>query len=1026
MRKEFQIGDWLLGQYQIKEKLGRGAMGCVYKAWHKTSEIDVAIKMVPPEVSVSTLEMDAVKENFRIVQKLNHPNIASLKQLERIEETGEYFIVMEYVPGVNLAMHRRTFDGGRIPVAEAVRITGEIAAGLDCAHRQRVMHRDVKPENIMVAPSGEVKILDFGLAMQIMTTATRLTNSPQYDVSGTRPYMAPEQWLGQKQDGASDIYALGVLFYEMVTGRPPFSSSDFEILMNLVLTQPPQPISETGGCINKALGKALAKERKNRYKKAGEFAAALEKCLYVNKRKALLVAAAVLLAVLVSAGAFYYKARVEAEKQKELLERRAEIQKKLEEITPEIMVGKKEMAHYDRALAILSTEIAKSLNQKGLLDNHKMAITGFREAETEEICPLLTISLRERVTNNIFKIESRVGCNITADPRGNFETIENEIIYSGKGEVQIDLDAVRHLGDPDILITGTWLNGKENYYLTLRAYKREPISRERDEGQGDGKAPDGKKIVEVFTIVTSSGLDVPKEDGLRSELLGCIENTRKIPPVQIVDSRVSPGRGDLRITTTPEGATIYIRGEKQAEKSPLTAKGLLEGEAEARAELADFNPEIRTVRVDANRENNVDLALKRARTKISVKAYPEDATIKISGIGDPYSDGMYLPMDGDYALEVSAPEYVTYNGKVALEDKPENEFEISLEKRPPKQGDVVESAFLKGMKFVYIPSDSFAMGSPSSEPKREDDERQHQVTLTRGFYLQTTEVTQGQWEAVMGNNPSRFKDCGPKCPVEQVSWDDVQEFVRKLNGRDGKTGYRLPSEAEWEYAARAGTTTPFAFGDCLSTGQANYDGNYPMPGCAKGEYRKTTVPADSFSPNKWGLYNMHGNVWEWCQDWYGDYPSEAVRDPKGPGSGSARVFRGGSWFNSAGTAGRPTATAASRPTATTTSGSAWSRFQVISCCCFVVLFTVGKRSEASGGISRAAGVVVVGTPPGNAARCLAERPGLGDVRVALPRSGSVGSSLSRFGAGIQETEKTGSRLKVSRFERPNATRCVRG
>ena len=187
MAREIQIGDWLLDQYQIKEELGRGASGCVYKAWHKTSEIDVAIKMVPPEVSVSPLEMEAIKKNFQIVQKLAHRNIASLKHLEKIEETGEYFIVMEYVPGENLAAHRRSFEGGRIPVEEAARIAGEIAAGLDEAHRKRVTHRDIMPENVMITPSGEVKILDFGLAMQIMTTATRLTDTPRYQISGTRP-----------------------------------------------------------------------------------------------------------------------------------------------------------------------------------------------------------------------------------------------------------------------------------------------------------------------------------------------------------------------------------------------------------------------------------------------------------------------------------------------------------------------------------------------------------------------------------------------------------------------------------------------------------------------------------------------------------------------------------------------------------------------------------------------------------------------------------------------------------------------
>jgi formylglycine-generating enzyme required for sulfatase activity len=203
------------------------------------------------------------------------------------------------------------------------------------------------------------------------------------------------------------------------------------------------------------------------------------------------------------------------------------------------------------------------------------------------------------------------------------------------------------------------------------------------------------------------------------------------------------------------------------------------------------------------------------------------------------------------------------------------------------------------MDFVYIQPGAFMMGSPTSDPQRNSDERQHRVTLTQGYYLQTTEVTQGQWKRVVGSSPSYFKNCGADCPVENVSWHDVQLFIQRLNQKEGTETYRLPTEAEWEYAARAGTQTPFFFGDCLSTDQANYNGHYPIHGCGKGRYREHLVPVGSFSPNDWGLHDMHGNVWEWCQDWYGDYPTGSVTDPKGPESGQARVYRGGSWGSGA-------------------------------------------------------------------------------------------------------------------------------
>ena len=200
-----------------------------------------------------------------------------------------------------------------------------------------------------------------------------------------------------------------------------------------------------------------------------------------------------------------------------------------------------------------------------------------------------------------------------------------------------------------------------------------------------------------------------------------------------------------------------------------------------------------------------------------------------------------------------------------------------------------------GMSFVYIEPGTFIMGSPSDEPQRDSGEIQHQVTLTKGYFMQTTEVTQGQWKAIMGNNPSYNSSCGDDCPVERVSWYNAQDFIAKLNNRDTDKSYRLPTEAEWEYAARAGSTKAFAFGDCLSTNDANYDGNYPLTGCSKGTYRNTIIEVGQLRANTWGLYDMHGNVWEWCSDCYSDYPTSSVTDPVGPSSGSRRVFRGGSW-----------------------------------------------------------------------------------------------------------------------------------
>jgi len=212
-----------------------------------------------------------------------------------------------------------------------------------------------------------------------------------------------------------------------------------------------------------------------------------------------------------------------------------------------------------------------------------------------------------------------------------------------------------------------------------------------------------------------------------------------------------------------------------------------------------------------------------------------------------------------------------------------------------------------GMTFHLIPAGSFTMGSPDgvseypigsgdvpfAELGREADETPHQVTLTKPFYMQTTETTQAQWESVMGSNPSNFKSCGSNCPVENVSWEDIQTFLTTLNGM-GEGSYRLPTEAEWEYASRAGSTTALTNGNVTVT-DCSYDENLNALGWYCYNANSTTHPGAQKVTNAWGLYDMQGNVYEWCQDWYGGYTSTSVTDPIGVTDGSERVIRGGSW-----------------------------------------------------------------------------------------------------------------------------------
>ena len=277
--------------------------------------------------------------------------------------------------------------------------------------------------------------------------------------------------------------------------------------------------------------------------------------------------------------------------------------------------------------------------------------------------------------------------------------------------------------------------------------------------------------------------------------------------------------------------------------------------------------------------------------RLFVETAPENAIIKILNINQGFRQGMELK-PGKYHVQVSSEGYEPQDRWIDLGAGEEKKIKIELPKigvvnRVPPEKSKTNSI---DMKFVLIRAGKFVMGSPPDEPGRNDNEKQHEVIISKPFYLQTTEVSQGQWKRVMGDNPSMFKDCANDCPVERVSWDMAQEFISKLNKMEGTNKYRLPTEAEWEYACRAGTSTIFSFGD-----DEDKLGEY---GWYKGNSESQTHPGGKKKPNAWGLYDMHGNVLEWVEDdWHDSYngtPTDGsawIYEPRGP----RRVMRGGSW-----------------------------------------------------------------------------------------------------------------------------------
>ncbi len=389
---------------------------------------------------------------------------------------------------------------------------------------------------------------------------------------------------------------------------------------------------------------------------------------------------------------------------------------------------------------------------------------------------------------------------------------------------------------------------------------------------------------------------------IRKDLHLPIENQR----VVIVDEKktekhfkLQPNFGVLAVDTDPQGADVSIlKSNNEVAMSGTSPAELKIAPGKYRAVIKKKGYATRAFKVDIARNtkqriSKADCVLRKLEGNLIVSSdpYQKGASVYIDGALKGNVPLSVKILVGEYTVEIKAGEQYGVKKVVIADGKTATaQIKLSLHKTSvANPEDQVTNSI--GMQFVYIKPGSFIMGSPSGKTKRRSaDEKQHRVTLTKGFYMQTTEVTQGQWKAVMGNNPSSFKNCGDNCPVEQVSWNDTQNFIQKLNRKEGGNNYRLPTEAEWEYTCRAGSTTTYSFG--------NSDrrlGSYAWYGSNSGG---KTHSVGQKKPNKWGIYDMYGNVDEWCQDWGDNYPPGSATDPVGPKTGSNRVLRGCPWFYS--------------------------------------------------------------------------------------------------------------------------------
>ena len=701
-----------IDQYELVRELGGGGFGCVFLAKDTVAGIEVAVKGLPPEVRHNKEELENIRENFALVSRLHHPNIAAALVLHPAKDVvyssrdvmeklrvfeGDTLMVMEYAPGMTLSSWRKQLPGKRVPFDIAIGIVRQIALALDYAHARKIVHRDIKPANVMIESlengSNSIRILDFGLAAEIRSSMGRVSREIR-DMSGTRPYMAPEQWAGEKQGAATDQYALAVLFCELVSGEVPyqsaFESGDSIVMMANVIHQPvklPEGIPEK---IRVPLLRALSKKPSGRYPTCSAFAEALTRRTFPWT----LLAAGLLLASAICAAVGWWLSR-----------------------------GKLQLSQTEVESAVVETSLPQDVK-----------------------------------TDPVPAVQAKLVTVQTNQPPAVAKVVAKVIVTNADDTVERELK--RHQAEEFKLAQEEFRQAQEELGLKQKELERRQA-----------------------------------EEALRKQ-------------------------------------QEAERQRKKAEQEQLERKRQAE-EARREAEAK-------------KREEDKRQAEQVARRELIQKLK---------------------------------------NGSEFVPNPPVTAAGTERRVALPGGGH---------MDFVWCPPGRFLMGSPEIEDKRSVDEKQHVVTLTKGFWIGKTEVTRAQWKSVMGDAVFAWTSLwggDAEFPIDTINWHQCQDFCKKAGN-----GFRLPTEAEWEYACRAGTVTPFSFGGVLNGQTANCSGGAePYGTLESGPNSFGSKRVASYQRNPWGIYDMHGNLFEWCADYYAGYQEGDSVDPKGPETGGVRIVRGGCW-----------------------------------------------------------------------------------------------------------------------------------